>query len=240
MGGVGNKTRERQCRPVMFPPECPNFRLVRARSITRYPAEAVIVFPLEGMCVFEVEIKFRIAGITELEHRLRQFGGTGFGEAVTESDFFFQHPCRDFVRTDECLRLRNRSFADGTAEHSLTYKGPKMDTSTKTRREIEIFVAEPERWENLLTALGFCKLASVQKFRRRMTLTVNHRHVDVLFDTLPALPESDRYFVEMETLSTEADVEECRTLILGFAEQLGLGEPIRDSYLKLVQGYGEC
>ena len=191
------------------------------------------------MTTFEVEIKFHIASITELERRLRLFGGAEFGEAVMESDSFFQHPCRNFVQTDECLRLRNRTFSDGISEHSLTYKGPKIDANTKTRQEIELPVTEPERWEDLLTALGFCKWASVQKFRRRMTLTVNHRQVDILFDTLPALPESSRHFVEMETLATESDVDECRTLILGIAEQLELSEPIRDSYLKLVQSNGE-
>jgi len=185
--------------------------------------------------IFEVEIKFRIESITELEHRLQQFGGAQFGEEVTESDSFFQHPCRDFVQTDECLRLRNRQFSDGMSEQSLTYKGPKIDTNTKTRQEIEIPVAEPERWESLLVALGFCPLASVQKLRRRMKLTVNHRHVEMTLDTLPALPEPHRHFVELETLATEAELEECRSLIFDIAGQLGLEEPILDSYLKLVQ-----
>ena len=187
------------------------------------------------MNTFEVEIKFRVKNIEGLERQLQQFGGTGFGEQVTEYDSFFQHPCRNFVQTDECLRLRTRTVTDGTSEHSLTYKGPKIDASTKTRQEIEIPVTEPEHWKNLLSALGFCPVASVQKFRRPMTLTVEHRHVNVVFDTLPDLPESARHFVEIETLATKKDVEECRLLILGIASQLGLSEPIRDSYLKLVQ-----
>jgi adenylate cyclase class 2 len=189
------------------------------------------------MNTFEVEIKFRVNDIAELERRLQQFGGTEFGEPVTESDSFYQHPCRNFVQTDECLRLRNRVLPDGTSEHSLTYKGPKIDPSTKTRQEIEMTIAEPERWESLLTALGFCQSASVQKFRRRQRLTVNHRHVEIVLDTLPALPESARLFVEMEVLATEEELEECRVLILGIAEQLGLSDPIRDSYLKLVQSF---
>jgi len=190
------------------------------------------------MSTFEVEIKFRAGDvrIAEWERQLQQhFGGSGFGEQVTESDSFFQHPCRNFVQTDECLRMRNCIFSDGTSQYSLTYKGPKIDTSTKTRQEIEVQITEPERWESLLKALGFCNVASVRKFRRRMTLTVNHRHVDVLFDTLPDLPESAQQFIEMETMATEEEVEECRSLLLGIADQLGLCEPIRDSYLKLVQ-----
>lgn len=187
---------------------------------------------------FEVEIKFRINSADELEQKLQHFGGAGFGETVMESDDFFQHPCRDFVQTDECLRLRKRTLPDDTTEYTLTYKGPKIDTSTKTRREIEISITEPQHWENMLTALGFCKLASVQKFRRRQRLTIKHRQVDIVLDTLPALPEGKRLFVEMETLATEKEVAECRSLILGIAEQLELHEPIRESYLKLVQEHG--
>jgi adenylate cyclase class 2 len=187
------------------------------------------------MSTFEVEIKFRVDNVAELERKLQQFSDTGFGKPVTEFDSFFQHPCRNFVQTDECLRLRKRVLPDGASEHSLTYKGPKVDSNTKTRREIEITVAEPEQWESLLTALGFHKSATVEKFRKRQRLTMNHRPVDIVLDTLPALPESDRLFVEMETMATEEEVDECRILILDLAEQLGLNDPIQDSYLKLVQ-----
>ena len=187
------------------------------------------------MKTFEVEIKFRVDNTAELERRLQQFGTHGFGEPVMESDSFFQHPCRNFAQTDECLRLRNRVLAAGTSEYSLTYKGPKIDASTKTRQEIEMTITEPERWKSLLTALGFVRSASVQKSRRRQNLTVNHRCVGIVLDTLPALPEPDRLFVEMETLATEEELDECRSLILGIAQQLGLSNPIRDSYLKLVQ-----
>ena len=187
------------------------------------------------MSTFEVEIKFRIDDAQELERRLQQrFGNVEFGEQVTESDSFFQHPCRNFRQTDEALRLRERLFSDGTSEHSLTYKGPKIDASTKTRQEIEMPITEPEQWESLLTALGFSKFASVQKFRRRLKLTVNRRHIGIVLDTLPALPESGRCFLEVETLATAEDLEECRALILDIAEQLELSEPIQDSYFKLV------
>ncbi|MDR0326870.1 MAG: class IV adenylate cyclase [Planctomycetaceae bacterium] len=188
------------------------------------------------MKTFEVEIKFRVENAAELERQLQQLGGTGFGELATELDSFFQHPCRDFAQTDECLRLRKRVLPDGTLEHSLTYKGPKIDSTTKTRQEIEIPVAEPEQWESLLVALGFHLSASVQKFRRRQKLTRNGRNVEIVLDTLPALPESGRLFVEMETMASEEEVDECRSLLLDIAQQLGLSEPIRESYLKLQSG----
>ena len=196
--------------------------------------------PHYPMNTFEVEIKFRAGdvSIAELERQLQQrFGGSEFGKPVTESDAFFQHPCRNFAHTDECLRLRQRSFSDGSSEHSLTYKGPKIDTSTKTRQEIEIPITEPESLESLLAALGFCKVASVRKFRRRMTLALADRQVSIVFDTLPDLPEQARQFIEMETIATAEEIEECQSLILGIARQLDLHESIRESYLTLVQDY---
>ena len=189
---------------------------------------------------FEVENKFRVDDITELKHRLqRRFGNVEFSEPVTESDSFFQHPCRDFVQTDECLRMRKRQFSDGTTEHSLTYKGPKTDVRTKTRQELEIPITEPQHWESLLVALGFRSWAFVQKFRQRMQLTVNNRRIEIVLDTLPALPESNRLFLEVETLAVAEDVEACRTLILDLAGQLELGAPVQDSYLKMVQNHGQ-
>jgi adenylate cyclase class 2 len=191
------------------------------------------------MNTFEVEIKFRVreGSIAELERQLQQrFGGGSFDEPVTESDSFFQHPCRDFVQTDECLRLRHRHFADGSSDYSLTYKGPKIDAKTKTRQELEMPMTEPEVCESLLVALGFRKVASVRKLRRRMDLTFEQRRVTIVFDTLPDLPESTRQFVELETIAAKEDLDECRSLLFRIAEQLDLSEPIRDSYLKLVHG----
>ena len=188
------------------------------------------------MDILEVEVKFHVNDLLVLERKLRQqFGRVEFSKQVAESDEFFQHPCRDFKQTDECLRLRKRQLADGTHEHSLTYKGPKIDTSTKTRHEIEMPITEPERWKNLLVALGFRKSASVHKFRQRINLTVNQRHVEIVLDTLPELPEASRLFLEIETLASAGEFSECRALILDIAKQLELGDPVRDSYLKLVQ-----
>ena len=191
------------------------------------------------MNTFEVEMKFRIreGSIAEFERQLRQrFGSGAFGDPVTESDSFFQHPCRDFVQTDECLRLRHCHFADGSSSYFLTYKGPRIDTRTKTRQELEMPMAEPEVCESLLVALGFRKVASVRKLRRRMELTLEQRRVTIVLDTLPDLPESARHFIEMEMIATKEDLDECRSLLFRMAEQLDLSEPIRDSYLKLVHG----
>ena len=61
---------------------------------------------------------------------------------------------RDFAQTDEALRIRQVSGAN-----QITYKGPKIDEATKTRREIEIPLAPGTdlvtKYQELLEAIGF-------------------------------------------------------------------------------------
>ena len=77
---------------------------------------------------YEVELKFPVADLGAIEARLVELG-TRFDEAVTQVDRYFAHPARDFARTDEALRIRQV----GNACY-VTYKGPKVDAATKTRR----------------------------------------------------------------------------------------------------------
>src|SRR5262245_15405794 len=81
---------------------------------------------------YEVEQKHRVTDKAALIARLQERGAI-LDEPIEQSDQYFTHPCRDFATTDEALRIRvvgDKSF--------VTYKGPKLDTTTKTRREIEL------------------------------------------------------------------------------------------------------
>ena len=88
------------------------------------------------------------------------------GEPIVQSDQYFAHPARDFAQTDEALRIRtvgDTSF--------VTYKGPKLDATSKTRRELELPLAasDPDgsQFAELLAALGFTPVAIVRKQRRK-------------------------------------------------------------------------
>src|SRR5215471_11347378 len=105
--------------------------------------------------MYEVEQKHRVEDKAELIARLQERGGT-LEKPIKQSDQYFAHPCRDFAKTDEALRIRvvgDKSF--------VTYKGPKLDKTTKTRREIELPLDsgdhDGERFASLLAALGFTK-----------------------------------------------------------------------------------
>src|SRR5438067_687125 len=101
---------------------------------------------------YEVEQKHRVTNTDELLARLSG-RGVIVGEAIEQLDQYFAHPCRDFAKTDEALRIRtvgDKSF--------VTYKGPKLDTTTKTRHELELPLdpqdATGSRFAELLSALG--------------------------------------------------------------------------------------
>jgi adenylate cyclase class 2 len=55
--------------------------------------------------VFEVENKFPVPDLAAVEQQLQAYGAQ-FDQAVEQVDHYFAHPVRDFVKTDEALRLR--------------------------------------------------------------------------------------------------------------------------------------
>jgi adenylate cyclase class 2 len=180
-------------------------------------------------------MKFRVVDVKSFEERLQAFGGV-LGEVMEETDRFYQHPQRDFSVTDECLRVRRRKLPDGTEEKFLTYKGPKMDQETKTRREIEIRLDSQEPWEIMLELLGFQEKDIVRKFRRRCELLISNQSVEVVLDFLPELEKNDSEgtFAELETIASESDWKEKRELIMNLAKDFGFSESIRASYLELL------
>jgi adenylate cyclase class 2 len=185
--------------------------------------------------MYEVEMKFRVGDIKAFEKCLKKFGGI-LEPMVEEVDLFYQHPQRDFSVTDECLRIRRRKLPNGIEEKFLTYKGPRIDQKTKTRREIEIRIDPQEPYETILELLGFQEKDTVRKFRRRSELLISNQLVEVVLDFLPELEKSDGVgtFVELEIIASESDWEEKRELIINLSKDFGFSESIRTSYLALL------
>ena len=84
----------------------------------------------------EIEQKFRVPSHAPIEAALAALGAT-LSAPLTQVDCYYAHPQRDFAVTDEAFRIR----AVG-AENYLTYKGPKLDGTTKSRVEHEVRVAD--------------------------------------------------------------------------------------------------
>lgn len=182
----------------------------------------------------EVELKFRVADRDALLRGLAALGVVP-GAPVRQVDRYFNHPARDFAATDEAFRIR--TVGD---RHLLTYKGPKLDLRTKTRREIETPLdpadprAEPKIRETLL-ALGFREVGCVEKHRAAGHLAHGGRDVEILLDEVADLGT----FAEIETLADEAEQEAAKEVVLEVARRLGLTDPIRRSYLALRLGAAE-
>jgi len=114
---------------------------------------------------FEVETKVVLPEcgyIQRLREKLTSLGCT-FEKHVVEEDVYYQHPCRDFAKTDEALRIR---VVGDKVE--LTYKGPKrrVEGGVKAREEISISIASQlEHAKMLLEKLGFKEVMVVRKKR---------------------------------------------------------------------------
>lgn len=178
---------------------------------------------------FEVELKFPLGDQREsVALRLTQRGAT-CGATVPQADRYFNHPVRDFAHTDEAFRIR--SIGDVNV---LTYKGPKIDTRTKTRREIELPLGPTtqtaEQLAEVLIILGFRSVATVHKQRQSWHLTDGEWHFEVALDDVVDVGS----FCEIELVATTAQLADAQAAVLTLARHLGLQEPERKSYLRLL------
>jgi len=192
--------------------------------------------------VYEVEQKFRVADPVALEAALIGLAAR-FRDPVEQVDRYFAHPCRDFVKTDEALRLRR--VGD---EVAVTWKGPRIDSAAKTRRELELALAAVpplpggprggqatlDRWTDLLEALGFRRVRDVAKRRRAARVPWQGTEVEVALDRVEGVGE----FVELELQAAEGEVPLATACIESLAAALGCGAQERRSYLELVIAAG--
>lgn len=178
---------------------------------------------------FEVELKFPLLDQRDdVLRRLHELGAS-CGETVPQADQYFNHPQRDFAQTDEALRIRS------IGEHNvLTYKGPKIDTRTKTRREIELplgpSTSTADQLAEVLTILSFRPVATVSKQRQQWHLTEGAWHFELALDDVAHVGS----FCEIELVATTEQLAEAQAAVLNLAQRLGLKEPERKSYLRLL------
>jgi adenylate cyclase, class 2 len=177
---------------------------------------------------YEVELKFPIVDASDLTLQLLARGAIQ-GRVLQQHDVYFRHPSRDFGQTHEALRLRH--YDD---EVFITYKGPVVDTQTKTRREIEIAIGRrPEdfdRMREVLMLLGFEPVRPVEKTRALFHLAWEGRDLELAVDSVDELGT----FLEIEAIAEENERDAARDTILRLAERLSLKNAERRSYLALM------
>lgn len=189
--------------------------------------------------MYEVELKFQVSDASALERELVGLGAR-FRSAVEQVDRYFAHPCRDFAATDEALRLRRTG-----GDVAITWKGPRIDATTKTRREIELAIAAAaadtgggpatiDRWTDLLEALGFRPVREVAKRRRIAAISWEGVDVEAALDAVAGLGD----FLELEIQAAADEVPLARGRLESLARRLGCGPAERRSYLELLLARG--
>ncbi|MFT4945578.1 MAG: adenylate cyclase class 2 [Halovenus sp.] len=188
--------------------------------------------------MYEVEMKLR-AEHDQIRERLTAMDADHIG-GVTQADTYYDAPDREFAETDEAFRVRHETdHGEGDSDHSggdsnervlLTYKGPLVDDTSKTREEAETRVAEEAELRAILAGLGYEPAATVHKKRDRYELG----GCRVTLDRVDEVGE----FVEVEHHDpvAETDIEAAREAVTNLLVELGLdpGESIQTSYLGLV------
>ena len=174
---------------------------------------------------YEVEQKFRLNNIDEFVRRVEDHGSR-FHEAIHQADTYYRHPCRSFADTDEALRIRTIGES-----HRITYKGPRIDPQTKTRKELELPLATTAaEFQELLLALGFQPVATVRKSRRSAALDFDEWQFQVDLDQVDGVG----IFVELETIADANRLASATAAIHSLATTLSLEQVERKSYLELL------
>lgn len=179
--------------------------------------------------MYEVEKKFQVADLGDIRDTLRRRFGNLEMRVVEQSDRYMAHPCRDFGRTDEAFRVRQLND-----RYFVTYKGPKVGKTAKTRREIDLELGDDEqkaeRFIEIFTELGFETVTTVTKRREEYEANWKNKSVRIALDDV----ESLGLFVEIETLVDRDRIPHGETVVNEVAKHLNLENAITTSYLEMI------
>lgn len=175
--------------------------------------------------MIEIEVKARLDDPKQMERTVIALGASPLG-IESQADTYYNTPYRDFGKTDEALRIR---VQDGVS--FLTYKGPKMDRVSKTRKEFQTGINDANTMGNILSSLGFFPVATVTKKRKNFRLG----DFFISLDEVRNLGD----FIEIEmSVKDSWNYEEKVESIFKLIEKLGISREstIRSSYLEMVLG----
>jgi adenylate cyclase, class 2 len=191
--------------------------------------------------MFEMEIKIKIQSVDKLRALLAQLKAN-HKVNLKHNDIYFNKPPRigDFSQSDEALRLRSSTEIDPNTNkilltnNDLTYKGPKLDQTVKTRIEHVCTLIDPAQMEAILLALGFIKVISIIKIREVHLLNFMEHRIECLIDCVENLEGT--YFEAEILVRNKEDMPAIKKILLNFLKFLGYSESdtIVESYLELV------
>ena len=142
--------------------------------------------------MIEVEIKAIIKDPNILRRNFDKNKGV-YKISLEHEDTYFNMPeeLRNFKETDEALRLRKSveykkddKTGDSNINYYITYKGKKIDSTTKTREEIEVKISDIEDTNKLLKLLGFREIFTVRKERELYEFIFRNKKIEAFTDEI--------------------------------------------------------
>jgi adenylate cyclase, class 2 len=112
----------------------------------------------------EIEIKFRVADVRGLARKLRSAGFRLATPRKHETNTLYDLPGEVLRKRKQLLRLRKYG-----AEWTLTHKSGKKTGRHSSREELETGVADGEKMDLILRALGYAPSFRYEKFRAEWT-----------------------------------------------------------------------
>lgn len=177
--------------------------------------------------MIEVEVKAKIENFDDMKKKLENLGAIKSKKEFQE-DIYFNSPIVDFANTDEALRIRTTEENEKN-NIFITYKGPKIDSKSKTREEIEIKIEDSEKCSKIFQHLGFTKVRAVRKNRQYYT----YKNFEISLDDVEGLEP----YMEIEiSLEDGNDYSEAQEKIFELFSKLGITDGFeRTSYLELLE-----
>lgn len=150
----------------------------------------------------EVERKRALPGSGDALAQVLYDQGWTAGPPETEVDVYYSRPDVDYMKTVECLRVRQRGdFAEITYKPASTAATHSADSViSKPETNVPLVPGHAGHADQLLEAIGMRRLVRVEKYRT----TYRHRRrpgVTVSIDTVAGVG----VFVETEVISADAD-----------------------------------
>lgn len=184
--------------------------------------------------MIEVELKAHVTrgGEARILALLPSLGFLG-GPSLIEEDQYYNGIGRDFGETDEALRIRLQT-RDGVSRAAVTYKGPKFDADSRTRKELEFDVSDALVADEALLALGFTPVMRVKKRRRVFT----RGDITLCLDDVHGLGT----FLELETLVERPPIEPALSSLMDVLRSLAIppDQLERRSYLEMLLSTPTC
>ena len=177
--------------------------------------------------MIEVEVKAKIENFEDIEKKLKNLGAKKSKNEFQE-DIYFNSPIVDFAQTDEALRIRT-TIEKNNKNRFITYKGPKIDSKSKTREEIEISIEDSAKCSKIFENIGFKKVRSVKKNRQYYT----YKNFEISLDDIEGL---DPYMEIEIALDDGQDYNEAQEQIFNLFSKLDITDNFeRTSYLELLE-----